>query len=607
MKNKMKYILLASAASLMLMNQSCSLEEVNPGGYTLESLSTKAESYETLLNNCYFGLERHFYGSSGTSDAINGYMSFLEPDTDLWTYKANLSGSYDYFFRFYAGASPNTTYTNNIWNAAYDGIGACNLAIETIDNVTDFSSTEEYNSKLAVARFLRAIYYYNIVEMFGGVVALTEVASSIDYSPTRTDPLTIYQDIIIPDLEFAAENLEVGDGTELGTPTKKSALGFLAKACLATYQYDTTEYLSEALSTAKTLISDCESGGGTYDTHMYDDIADVFDEDNNLENAEALWKNKLYAGDDNYGSSNGNYRLNRNNEYFTCNLSHFGARLETQETRTSWEDGYEGTYMPTQHLLSLFVQDDGTLDPRFHQWFNTQWNCNNEYEWTEGDAENYEKSSSLVGTSITEGDLAIKFVMPQDDDYEDEVENKATSNYLLIDYYDVYDDDEKDIVMYASNGNVNQFRYFYPSLNKHNSSNFYVVSASNMRNGNLNAFFIMRMAEVYLIAAEADILLNGGSSAMSYINKVRSRAGANELSGTATMRDVIDERGRELCGEYSRFFDLKRVGYFDDATYITETHPDIAEYFDPNWALRPISTTFTATLSNPDEWQNPGY
>ena len=37
---------------------------------------------------------------------------------------------------------------------------------------------------------------------------------------------------------------------------------------------------------------------------------------------------------------------------------------------------------------------------------------------------------------------------------------------------------------------------FYPSLNKHNSSNYYVANASKKRNGNLNATFMMRMAEV---------------------------------------------------------------------------------------------------------------
>jgi hypothetical protein len=380
----------------------------------------------------------------------------------------------------------------------------------------------------------------------------------------------------------------------------------LAKACLQTYQYSTTEYLQEALDSAKKLIADCEAGGSTYNTYMYPEYSDVFAEKNNMANREALWKNALYAGSDNYGSSNGNYRLNRNHEYFLCSLSRFGARIDNQASRTSWEDGYEGTYMPTQYLLSLFVQSDGSLDPRFHKIFNTEWKANQAYTWNDGDVNNYDKASSMVGQSIEVGDRAIKFVMPQDDDYAAEVAAKATSNYLLIDYEDVYNDASKSIIMTKGSGE-NMFRYFYPSLNKHNSSNFYVANAGKMRNGNLNAFFIMRMAEVYLIAAEADIYLNGGSNAMTYINKVRTRAGAKALTGTATVRTVLDERGRELCGEYSRFFDLKRTGMFKDASYLQQTHPEIAQYFKPEYALRPISTTYTATITNGDTFQNPGY
>uniref|UniRef100_UPI002592AF63 hypothetical protein n=1 Tax=uncultured Phocaeicola sp. TaxID=990718 RepID=UPI002592AF63 len=44
-----------------------------------------------------------------------------------------------------------------------------------------------------------------------------------------------------------------------------------------------------------------------------------------------------------------------------------------------------------------------------------------------------------------------------------------------------------------------------------------------------------------------------------------------------------------------------------DSVYLEETHPDLAQFFNPNYALRPISTTFTATISNGAEYQNPGY
>lgn len=598
MKNNLKYILFASAVTVASF-QSCSLDEVNPGGFTMENMATNSvESYNTLVNQCYFAMERYFYGT-------DNWMTLTEGDTDLWTYQGNQSTSWTQWFWFFAGAAPNTTYTNNWWNGTYDGIGSCNQAIALADKAP-FKTQEERDAKVAEARFLRAIYYFNAVEQFGGITVLTEPTDKMDFAPTRTEPLVIYRDVIIPDLEFAVEHLSVGDYNTTTTPTKKAALGFLAKACLQTYEYGSTEFLQKGLDAAKELISDCESGGSRYNAYMYPTFAEVFDEANNWGNKEALWKHRWYAGKDGHGSSNGNYKLNRNDEYFLCNINKFGAREDTQEARLTWEGCISGIFMPTQHLLNLFVQADGTLDPRFHQIFQTEWKANKNYTWDESAAANYGKDASVVGQSFAIGEDAIKIIMPQDNDYAEWKAKKKTDKVLVIDYADVYDDANRNVKM-QYNGSENLFRYFYPSLTKHNSSNYYVADANKKRNGNLNATFMMRMAEVYLIAAELDIYLNGGANAKNYINKVRERAGATAINNTPTVRDVLDERGRELCGEYCRFYDLKRTGMFKDATYLQETHPDLAQYFKPEYALRPISTTFTATITNGAEYQNPGY
>lgn len=98
---------------------------------------------------------------------------------------------------------------------------------------------------------MRAIYYFNAVEQFGGVTMITEPASSMNFAPTRTEPLTIYKDIIIPDLEFAVEWLDKGNDATTTQPTKKAALGMLAKVCLQTKEYATDEYIPEALDAAK--------------------------------------------------------------------------------------------------------------------------------------------------------------------------------------------------------------------------------------------------------------------------------------------------------------------------------------------------------------------
>lgn len=599
-KMNFKNILFSAALAAGAMSlASCSLEEENPGGFTMENMAANSvESYQTLLNQCYFGMERFLYGT-------DGFMELTEGDTDLWTYQGNQNTSYTQYFWFFAGAAPNTTYTNGIWNSLYDGIGSCNMAI-SLANKAPFKTEAEKNAKVAEARFLRAIYYFNAVEQFGGVTMITEPASSMNFAPTRTEPLTIYKDIIIPDLEFAVEWLDKGNDATTTQPTKKAALGMLAKVCLQTKEYATDEYIPKALDAAKKLITDCESGGSTYGAYMYPTYEEVFAEKNNKENKEALWKHRWYAGSDGHGSSNGNFKLNRNNEKFLCNINKFGAREDNQTSRLTWEGSQAGIFMPTQYLLNLYVQQDGTLDPRFHKSFTTQWNANRNYEWDESSKNNFGKEDAIVGKKLNTGDLAIKIVMPQDADYAAEVSKKATANYLVVDYKDVYDDANKNVINERGAGE-NMFRYFYPSLNKHNSSNYYVANANKKRNGNLNATFIIRMAEIYLIAAEADIYLNGGSKAMGYINKVRQRAGATPLTGSASVRTVLDERGRELCGEYCRFYDLKRTGMFKDNSYLQATHPDLARYFKPEYALRPISTTFTNGIINGAEYQNPGY
>ena len=389
-----------------LFLHSCSLEEYNPGAFTNETLATSTEGYETLINQCYFAMERFYYGAAD-------WMSLTEGDTDLWTYKANQSTSYTEWFWFFAGTSPNTTYTNNWWNGTYDGIGSCNEAIALGDK-PPYATEEERNAKVAEARFMRAVYYFNAVEQFGGVTMLTEPETSLNYSPVRTDPMTIYKEVILPDLRFASEWLPIGNHATTTTPTKKAALGFLAKACLQTYEYGSTEYLQEALDAALQLISDCESGGGKYNTYMYPTYSEVFEESNNWENKEALWKHRWYAGTDGHGSSNGNYKLNRNDEYFLCDINKFGAREDNQETRLTWEGSISGIFMPTQHLLNLYVQNDGTLDPRFHQSFTTQWKANKSYTWDESAVHMYDKDETVIGKALKKGDPVIKFIMREE-------------------------------------------------------------------------------------------------------------------------------------------------------------------------------------------------
>ena len=116
-----------------------------------------------------------------------------------------------------------------------------------------------------------------------------------------------------------------------------------------------------------------------------------------------------------------------------CTLFNFGAITDTQDFRLSWEVGPSGLFMPTQQILKQKMQEDGTLDPRFHESFTTEWKANTAYTWDQGTVNRFDRESSVEGKQIGVGELAVKFIMPQDEDYASEVTDKLEKGYLVVD------------------------------------------------------------------------------------------------------------------------------------------------------------------------------
>ena len=123
-------------------------------------------------------------------------------------------------------------------------------------------------------------------------------------------------------------------------------------------------------------------------------------------------------------------------------------------------------------------------------------------------------------------------------------------------------------------------------------------------------FFLFRVAEAYLNAAEAEMHLNGEGSdkAKGYIDKLRERAHAEEHS-SYTLNDVLDERARELYCEGLRRTDLIRFNQYggNKATYKWELKggSDNGANFDKTKNVYPLPSS--EILANKNLTQIDGY
>ncbi len=69
-----------------------------------------------------------------------------------------------------------------------------------------------------------------------------------------------------------------------------------------------------------------------------------------------------------------------------------------------------------------------------------------------------------------------------------------------------------------------------------------------------------RLAETYLYAAEANMMLGNNGDALTNLNAVRTRAKTAALTSAVTIEDILDEQARELAFEGRRWYMLKRTG-----------------------------------------------
>jgi starch-binding outer membrane protein, SusD/RagB family len=552
------------AGSLVLTSCNKKLSEYNPTGMTADVTYTTAKGFETLVNAAYT-YTRWWYGKE------EGY-SLSEMGTDIWT-----NGTGDVFpqlSRYDNLQGSNTTALGTEWDNFYAAIYLINTGLAQIGNVTDYTDKQK-TQRGAELHFLRAFYYWHIVETWGGVHLTTEATPpGVIESTANKTPVDDFYKLIFQDLDYAVKNLPATT-SDYGRVTIPIAKAFLAR------MYLTRGMNTEAAATAADVI-----GNTAYKYKLLPNFADLWNM-GNLKNSEVIWavdystnlaNNDLVSAAYPTGHSRGS---NSGHMLFLQVYDQVNTSLLARDIPNGRPFN---RYMPTKTLLDLFNEND---DSRYQASFQTVWYCN--------------KAARTAGNSFNTKDTA-DFKLGDTVCYMSK--NTLTAASMNAKHYTTY-----DLSRVYNAAGIPTNRKFYISLKKFKDS----TRASFNEAQSARDVFVIRLAEMYLIAAEANLNLNNPDVAAGFLNTLRTRAAipgheaAMQITpAQVTLDFILDERARELCGEQLRWFDLKRTNKLIDR--VTRLNPDAAQYIKSYQTVRPIPQSQIDAVTNKSEFfQNDGY
>lgn len=247
---EMKYIFI-TLLGLGLMLSSCEkfLEETPTGSLTDESQITSASGGQALATGAYRALPSWTSGAvwwggnrANALEYATGKAYSQYQGAELWKFEQNSeSGDSEYF--------------THPWSMWYTGVRDCNLALKMLPGVTELSE-DQISKLIGEVRTLRAFYYFSLVRHYGDVVYNTEVVTDLADAPReRSSLVKIYDEIIVPDLEFAVnESALVDEQSSDGRITKHSARAILADVYLTMAGYPYQEAVTD------TTKAWCEGG-----------------------------------------------------------------------------------------------------------------------------------------------------------------------------------------------------------------------------------------------------------------------------------------------------------------------------------------------------------
>lgn len=558
---------LALLSSTMSCNDSFLDEEPVDFLSQTNAYITEAD-FDASVNNLYGLVRSEFYTVSDWQPFHYLYRTDLVFEITVTT--PNLIADFD-----------PSGFVNSHWQALYKIVSESNTIISRIPaSQLSPASATLYEAK---ARFFRAFAYRSLVYLFGGVPLTLNEISGEKTDFVRADKKEVLAQVI-EDLKFAGANLPAISAVRDGEVSNLVAQHLLAEVCIADGQYQ------EAVAAASIVIDDPETAlmtsrfGSQAGVNPGDPYWDLFQVRNqnrkSANNKEALWVIQIEpdvqggAGSTTAGSQSGVYSLERVHGPLVRDVrvngvapflfpvgDYTGGRgvgfmaPSPYFNETVWQSDYDNDIRNANHNFVREFLANNPASPLFGQVISTR---------------NPPAGATGVNGPITANKADRSFYPYQ---------SKATTPFT------------HPADLYVNPGSSDPIRKY---------------ELKSGAGGTYTDQYMFRLAETYLLRAEAYLGMNNLSQAAADINVVRARANASPVSASSVNIDyILDERMREFGVEEKRMLTLMRLGKFYDR--VSRLNPFYGTQMQPHFNLWPIPQPEIERNRSATLEQNPGY
>lgn len=513
--NKYKILILIG----LLFTISCSEEYLEPkplSFYAPENTYNNAEGMRAGLVACAKNLRGEWYGDA---PPIITEMIFSEVAVEGTTDKSGPAQNLNHLIT--PDAELNSDNYNRIgwyWDEGYKGIKYANTVITRIDDA-EYDSEVEKNKILGSAYFFRAYNYYRLVHQFGDVpLILSEVTSpKVDYYSTKRE---VILEKMKEDLQFARQ--WVTDDVDRGEVTKGAVLHLLTKVNLALGEFN------DAIQSASDVID-----GGVYSlmtTRFGKDASDV--------NKNIIWD--LHQSE--------NKSIGENREALFLVIDRFGIEGNTSRGTRSMRQTVPNF---GRHIIT----------PTGRQGLNDATGLEIDLSSKYGRGIGRCRGTSYHTKKIWTAPDDLRHTTGNWVDMEDLVYNNPQLKTLGDPYYG------KPLQLYSDDGTLLCSDTIRSWFGWPHYKLFVEDNINSRPEGGQSDWYVFRLAETYLLRAEAYYWNGDQGSAASDINLVRARASANPISADqVNIGTILDERARELFYEEPRKTELTRISYIFAST-----------------------------------------